>query len=266
MNLWEKDKVPFYDESLMDGFIPTLTPYIVDGAKTCVVVTPGGGYRNCCDVHEGRQIAEWFNSVGVSAFVLNYRHSPYRHPVPVTDGRRAVRMARFLSREYGYEKVGIMGFSAGGHLAGSVGTFKGDFGYEPQDEIDKESSKPDFMILCYPVISFVEYAHRGSFEHLSDNLLPEVAIELSVEKNVDSSTPPTFLFHAIKDRDVPVENSLLMASALSRYKVPFELHTFADGGHGVGLANGVAPTCHFEYIKFWTENLKNWLKNIGCLA
>jgi len=141
---------------------------------------------NCCDVHEGRKIAEWFNSVGVSAFVLNYRYNPYNHPVLVTDGRRSVRMARFLSREYGYENVGIMGFSAGGHLAGSVG-----------------------------------------------------------------------------DRDVPVENSLLMASALSRYKVPFELHTFADGGHGVGLANGVAPTCHFEYIKFWTENLKNWLKSRG---
>ncbi len=264
MNLWEKDKVPFYDETLMDGFVPTLTPYIADGAKTCIVVIPGGGYTHRARIHEGEQIAEWFNSIGMSAFILDYRHSPYRHPVPVTDGRRGVRLARSLSKEYGYEKVGIMGFSAGGHLAGSVGTFKGDFGYEPQDEIDKESSKPDFMILCYPVISFAEYAHRGSFENLSDDLKPQTAVELSIDKNVDSNTPPTFLFHAVGDISVPVENSLLMASALSRYKVPFELHTFADGGHGVGLANGNKPACYLEYTKFWTENLKNWLKSIGC--
>ena len=264
MNLWKKDKVPFYDKSLMVGFIPTLTPYIVEGAKTCVIVTPGGGYRNRAHIHEGEQIAEWFNSIGMSAFILNYRHAPYRHPVPVTDGKRAVRFARSLSKEYGYEKIGIIGFSAGGHLAGSVGIFKGDFGYEPQDDIDKESSKPDFMILCYPVISFVEYAHRGSFEHLSDDLTPRAAVDLSIDKNVDADTPPTFLFHAVGDGEVPVENSLLMASALSRYNVPFELHTFADGGHGVGLANGNEPTCYLEYTKFWSENLKNWLKSIGC--
>ncbi len=263
MYLWTKEKTPYYDEALMDGFIPTITPYIVNGAKTCIIICPGGGYRNRARIHEGEQIARWLNSVGISAFILDYRHSPYKHPVPVTDGKRAVRYVRYLAAEYGYDKdkIGIMGFSAGGHLAGSVGTFKGDFEYELQDDIDLESSKPDFMILCYPVISCIQYAHRGSFENLSDDHSPKCALELSIDKNVDESTPPTFLFHTSHDREVPVENSLLMASALSRYNIPFELHTFVNGGHGVGLANGNEPTCYQKYTMMWSQNLKNWLES-----
>ena len=210
-----------------------------------------------------------FMPFGYNAFVLHYSvkgTSDNKFPQQLIEASLAMKHIKDHADEYGIdpEKVFVTGFSAGGHLAGSVGTFKGDFGYEPQDEIDKESSKPDFMILCYPVISFAEYAHRGSFENLSDDLKPQTAVELSIDKNVDSNTPPTFLFHAVGDISVPVENSLLMASALSRYKVPFELHTFADGGHGVGLANGNKPACYLEYTKFWTENLKNWLKSIGC--
>lgn len=268
MNLWEKENVPFYNDDFMDGFIPTIEPYIKEGSTTCIVVCPGGGYRNRARIHEGIQIAQWLNEIGISAFVLDYRHSPYKHPVPVIDGKRAVRYARFMAEQYGYDKdkIGIMGFSAGGHLAGSVGCFDGDFGYDASDEIDRESSRPDFMVLCYPVISCIEYAHRGSFEHLSDDVSPKAALSLSVDKNVDENTPPTFLFHTVTDNAVPVENSLLMASALSRYKIPFELHTFSAGGHGVGLANGNEPTCFLEYTRFWSQNLINWLKSMGLIV
>jgi len=267
MYLWKKENVPYYNEEYHDGFIPSMQPYITKDAKTCIIVCPGGGYISKAAEHEGRQIANWLNSIGVSAFVLDYRVAPYKHPVPVTDAKRAIRYARYLADEYGYAKdqIGIMGFSAGGHLAGSAGTFKGDFGYEPQDEIDQECSKPDFMVLCYPVISCCEYAHRGSFENLSAEVSAKCALELSIDKNVDSATPPTFLFHTAADQAVPVENSLLMASALSRYDVPFDMHIFNHGVHGIGLANGDSPTPLVPHSDMWPENLKNWLQSMKYL-
>jgi len=267
MYLWKKENVPYYNEEYHDGFIPSMQPYITKDAKTCIIVCPGGGYISKAAEHEGRQIANWLNSIGVSAFVLDYRVAPYKHPVPVTDAKRAIRYARYLADEYGYAKdqIGIMGFSAGGHLAGSAGTFKGDFGYEPQDEIDTQSSKPDFMVLCYPVISCCEYAHRGSFENLSDDRSPKSEVELSIDKNVDCATPPTFLFHTAADQAVPVENSLLMASALSRYDVPFDLHIFNHGVHGIGLANGDSPTPLVPHSDMWPKNLKNWLESMNYL-
>lgn len=269
MYLWEKEKVPFYNEEYLDGFIPSMEPYIADKAKSCVIVCPGGGYCHKSMMHEGDQVARWLNTIGVSAFVLDYRHAPYKHPVPVTDAKRAVRYARYLSKEYDYDsdKIGILGFSAGGHLAGSAGTFKGDFGYAPQDDIDAESARPDFMVLCYPVVSCIEYAHRGSFENLSDDLSANAAAKLSIDKNVDADTPPTFIFHTSGDVSVPVENSLLMAAALSRYKVPFEIHTFnLYGYHGVGLAHGVEPTKYYPHTDMWSDNLKNWLESMGYLG
>ncbi|MBQ4630451.1 MAG: alpha/beta hydrolase [Clostridia bacterium] len=265
MELWKKGKVPHYNEDFLDGFVPSMDPHIVKGSKSCVILCPGGAYHNRSKGYEGTLVAEWFNSIGVSAFVFDYRHAPYKHPVPVIDAKRAVRYARYLADEYGYDKdkIGIMGFSAGGHLAGSAGTFKGDFGYEKQDVIDEESSRPDFMVLCYPVISFIEYAHRGSFEQLSEDRLPAAALKLSVDKNVDETTPPTFLWHTVGDNEVPVENSFLMASALSRYDIPFELHTFAKGLHGVGLANGIDRAPDIKTTAMWTDNLKNWLDTMG---
>lgn len=267
MLLWEKENVPYYNDEYLDGFIPSMQPFMVHNAKACVIVCPGGGYRNKSVDHEGVQIAKWLNSVGVSAFVLDYRLAPYKHPVPVIDAKRAVRYARYMASEYGYDKdkIGIMGFSAGGHLAGSAGTFSGDFGYEPQDEIDKESSRPDFMVLCYPVISCCEYAHRGSFENLSDDLSAKCALELSIDKNVDENTPPTFLFHTSGDPAVPVENSLLMAAALSRYNVPFEIHTFTHGGHGIGLGTDNKPNRLVPYTDMWPQNLKNWMQSMKYL-
>lgn len=266
MKLWENNIPPFYNKDYLDGFMPLVEPYIKEGAKSCVIICPGGGYSHKAMEHEGRHVAEYFNSIGVSAFVLDYRLKPYKHPIPVIDAKRAIRLARSLAGKYGYDKdkIGIMGFSAGAHLAGSAGTFKGDFGYDLQDDIDKESSRPDFMILCYPVVSCVQYSHRGSFENLSEDLSPKSARELSIEENVDKTTPPTFIFHTSGDICVPVENSLLMASALSRYEIPFEIHTFnIYGYHGVGLANGRKPAVHLEYVEMWADNLKNWLEGMG---
>ena len=267
MNLWNKEKVPYYNIDFMDGMIPSVEPYICKNSKSCVIICPGGAYHTRSRNYEGILVAKWLNSIGVSAFLLDYRHHPYKHPVPVTDAKRAVRLVRHLASEYGYDKdkIGIMGFSAGGHLAGSAGTFKGDFGYIKQDDIDKESSKPDFMILCYPVISCIEYAHRGSFANLSEHTYPKIALELSVDKNVDENTPPTFLWHTVKDDEVPVENSLLMASALSRFDIPFELHTFSIGRHGTGLADGVDRAPDIKHTAMWKDNLKNWLDSMGLL-
>ena len=261
MFLWEKDKIPFYNDEYMNGFVPEIYPYIVEGSKSCVVICPGGGYSMKAVEHEGTHIALRLNSYGVSAFVLDYRHSPYKHPVPVIDAKRAIRYARFLSKEYGYDKdkIGIMGFSAGAHLAGCAGVFTDDFGYEPIDEIDNENSRPDFMALCYPVITFGPFGHMGSFYALSSDHSEEMAKELSVENHVNENTPPTFLIHAIDDEGVPVENSLIMASTLSKHKVPFEIHTFNSGNHGFGLGDGKSIGQVTPYTDMWPNIFKNWL-------
>lgn len=259
INLWTKEKTPLFNPDIKDQAVPSITPYIKKGAKTCVIICPGGGYRNKAMDHEGVQIAQWLNSIGVSAFTLDYRVNPYTHPAPVIDGKRAVRYVRHLASEYGYDKdiIGILGFSAGGHLAGSVGTYKGDFGYEPSDEIDKESSRPDFMILCYPVVSFLNHAHIGSYHNLAGEPSLKLAKELSIENNVDTTTPPTFIWHTSGDQGVPVENSLNLALQLSKYNIPFEIHTYKDGPHGLGLAP------NFKHTSVWVDACKNWMQSMG---
>lgn len=260
--LWKKENTPLFNNEIKNQDVPSVKPFIVDGAKACVIICPGGGYAMKCSDYEGDDVAQWFNTIGVSAFVLDYRVRPYKHPVPVIDGKRAVRYARYYAEQYGYDKdkIGILGFSAGGHLAGSVGTYKGDFGYEPVDEIDNESSRPNFMILCYPVISFLNHPHIGSYHNLAEQPSLKAARELSVEYNVDNTTPPTFIFHTSKDQGVPVENSLSMAMALSKHGVPFEIHTHKDGPHGVGLGG------EYPYTALWTKECENWLKSMGYIG
>jgi len=261
INLWTKEKTPLFNPDIKDQPVPTITPYIQKGARTCIIICPGGGYARKAIDHEGIQIAQWLNSIGISAFVLDYRVAPYTHPVPVTDGKRAVRYARYLATEYGYdkEKIGILGFSAGGHLAGSVGTFDDDFGYEKQDDIDNESSKPDFMILCYPVVSFLNHAHIGSYHNLSKERSTKIARELSIEYNVSASTPPTFIWHTSGDAGVPVENSLNLAIELSKCGIPFEIHTYKDGPHGQGLAKD------YKHTSVWVDACKNWMQSMGLM-
>lgn len=240
---------------------PTLVPYLVQGGDPApaVIVCPGGGYARRAD-HEGAPVAQWLNTLGISAFVVHYRVAPYRHPNPLMDAQRAIRTVRSRAQEWNVDpsRVGILGFSAGGHLASSAGVHYDSGRPDAEDLIERESSRPDLLVLCYPVISFGPDAHKGS----QANLLGEDAdislIErMSSERQVTEQTPPTFLWHTADDASVPVENSLLFASALSRNKVPFELHVFESGRHGLGLA------AEQPGVSAWTSVCAAWLKKQG---
>ncbi len=250
-----------------DADKPSLTPFLVAagrGTGTAVIVCPGGGYRNLATDKEGDQIALRLNSLGVSAFVLKYRLGPkYHHPVELGDAQRAIRTVRYKAAEYGVmtDRIGIMGFSAGGHLASTAGTHfdAGDSG--AADPIDRLSSRPDFLVLCYPVISFTTpYTHKGSLQNLlGDNPDAKLAASLSNELQVTAQTPPTFLFHTTADATVPVENSVLFYLALRKAGVPAEMHIYERGPHGVGLA----PTD--EALSSWPSRLADWLRVHGLL-
>ncbi|MGI6081697.1 MAG: alpha/beta hydrolase [Limnochordia bacterium] len=240
---------------------PSIIPYLVTGdePRAAVVVCPGGGYARRA-AHEGEPIARWLNSIGLHAFVLRYRVAPYRHPYPLMDAQRAIRVVRFKADEWKVnpELVGILGFSAGGHLAATAGTHFEQGTPSASDPMMRYSSRPDFMILCYPVITFGEpSAHVGSIRNL---LGPEPSDELrrllSNELHVSADTPPTFLWHTANDSGVPVENSLLFAAALSRHGVPWEMHIFADGRHGLGLA------AEHPQVRAWPELCAAWLARV----
>lgn len=214
--------------------------------------------------HEGQQIAHWLNSLGITAFVVQYRLGPrYHHPVEWHDGQRGVRYARSRAAEFGFapNHVGIWGFSAGGHLASTVETHFDNGNPSAGDPIDRESSRPDFAILSYPVVSMKEpYVHHGSREHLlGDHPDPALVDLLSNETQVTPQTPPTFLFHTTTDAVVPVENSIQFYLALRKNNVPAELHVFEQGPHGVGLAATDAT------LSIWPTLLANWLRTRGLL-
>jgi acetyl esterase/lipase len=237
-----------------DGDRPSLTIYAPPARRTstAVVVCPGGGYRNLAMDHEGRQIAQWLNSLGVAAFVLQYRLGPrYHHPAPLTDLQQAIRMVRSRAAEFQVSpsRIGVWGFSAGGHLASTAAT-----------HFDSET-RPDFAILSYPVISFTtEYVHKGSRQNLlGDNPDPELVKLLSNELQVKPDTPPTFLFHTNEDTGVPPENSVLFYLALRKHNIPAELHIYERGRHGVGLASTDAT------LGTWPARLADWLRNRGLL-
>lgn len=249
-----------------DADRPTLTIYLpsTGGVGTGVVVCPGGGYGTLAMDHEGRQIAEWLNQRGVAAFVLKYRLGPrYRHPAPLQDAQRAVRFVRLRAEEFGIgpDRIGIWGFSAGGHLASTAGTHFDAGDPQAADRIDRMSSRPDFMILAYPVISFTtEYTHRGSRNNLlGPNPDPQLVENLSNEKQVTPQTPPAFLFHTDEDKGVPPENSILFYLALRKAGVPAELHVYQRGKHGVGLAP------QDPVLSTWPDRLDGWLRTRGLL-
>lgn len=242
---------------------PAITPYLVEGegGKTpAVVVLPGGGYGMRAD-HEGEPIARWLNTLGVSAFVLDYRVAPYQHPTPLADAQRAMRYVRFKADEYKLDpaRLGILGFSAGGHLAATASTHYDSGNQKAADPVERLGCRPDFSVLCYPVITMGEYTHSGSRTNLLGENPSVGDIQLmSNELQVTSDTPPAFLWHTSDDPAVPVENVLLYAGALSKNKVPFELHSFVSGQHGLGLA-----TEHPEAYA-WTALCARWLKRLGC--
>lgn len=244
--------------------VPTLTPFLVSRpAAPAVIVFPGGGYEVKAG-HEAAPIAEWLNGLGISAFVLDYRVAPYRAPLPLLDARRAVQVVRSHAAKWDIDpqRVGVLGFSAGGHLAATLGTHFEAVPWPddavPQDAAALQSFRPDALILCYPVISFGPFTHEGSAQALL-GANPSAALRdaYSAEKQVSSRTPPTFLWTTADDEAVPVENSLLFAAALSAYHVPFDLHIFASGQHGAGLAEG------HPFAAPWTTLCARWLKNIG---
>jgi acetyl esterase/lipase len=231
---------------------------------TAVIVCPGGAYGHLALDHEGKQIAEFLNSLGISAFVLRYRLAPkYRHPAPITDAQRALRFVRSRAGEFGVaaDRIGIWGFSAGGHLASTAGTHFDAGNPNAPDPIDRASCRPDFMVLAYPVIQFnSEYTHRGT----QDNLLgkepdAQLVASLSNEKQVTPQTPPTFLFHTNEDKGVPAENSIAFYLALRKAAVPAELHIYERGNHGVGLA------AKDPILATWAGRLTDWLKVRGLL-
>ena len=230
-----------------------------------VVICPGGGYGILAYDHEGAQVAKWFNRIGVAGFVLRYRHAPkYRHPTPIGDAQRALRFVRANSEKFGVAKnrLGVMGFSAGGHLASTSATHF-DLGQkDAKDSIDRESCRPDFAVLCYPVISLTEpWGHGGTKKNLlGDNPDPKLIENLSNEQQVTADTPPTFLFHTGEDTGVPVENAIAFYSACVKAKVPAELHVYQIGPHGVGLAPA-DPATHG-----WKDRLADWMKANAFLA
>ena len=242
--------------------IPTLTPYLPKEKATgaAVIVCPGGGYTHLAD-HEGRPVAEWLSSIGITAFVLKYRHGPrYHHPAPLQDAARAIRLVRTRAAEWQIDpkRIGILGFSAGGHVASTIGTHFDAGQPNSSDPVERVDSRPDVMMLIYPVITMGEFGHSGSRKQLlGDNPAAEMVKLLSNEEQVTKQTPPTFLVHTANDTVVPVENALRFADALRRVGVPFELHIYERGPHGFGLG-GSNPV-----LLGWPERCAEWLRLQG---
>lgn len=251
MQLWSNSN-PYFDSEI--GFIPYLVPYIVEGAEIGIVICPGGAYEVRAE-HEGKVYAAWLNSLGVSAFVLEYRVAPYKAPAAGCDVQRAIRVVRKELIQHGLKRIGVMGSSAGSHLAVTVSVHYDKVLYEPQDEIDEISARPDFTILCYPVIDMNNFRHDRSRINLLGNMPKKWEKDFySLHMQVTDDTPPAFMWHTANDPSVPVENSMLYAMALSEHNVPYELHIYPDGIHGLGLAE------NNSYVRQWLDSLKAWLK------
>jgi acetyl esterase/lipase len=227
-----------------------------------IVVVPGGGYGVVAFEHEGTAVARWLNERGVAAFVLRYRHAPDRHPAPLRDVLRAMRLVRSQAEAYQLrpDRIGVLGFSAGGHLAACAATmFDSPEGRSGIDELDSVSARPDFAVLIYPVITLEPpHAHAGSRKNLLGIDAPAALVaDMSVHHRVTAATPPLFLLHASDDKSVPVANIHLMHSAAVAAGVPTELHIFEKGGHGFGMRANAGP------IVIWPELVLGWMRERG---
>jgi acetyl esterase/lipase len=246
---------------------PTINLFPAPGDKAtgaAVVIAPGGGYGGVMMSYEGNDVAVWLNTLGISAIVLDYRHAGrgYHHPAPLEDAQRAIRTLRSKADEWKLDthKIGILGFSAGGHLASSAGTHFDAGKPDAADPIERLSCRPDFMVLIYPVISLTEPStHVGSRQNLlGDHPDPKLVESMSSEKQVTSQTPPTFLVSSSEDTVVPSENSVLFYLALRKAKVPAELHIFEKGQHGFGMSLNNPATS-------WTPLCANWFRVRGLI-
>jgi len=256
--VWPQGATPYASNE--DGDFPRLTLYLPSPeyrSGHIVLILPGGGYGGVCTAKEGHRPAMLFSAHGIAAAVLEYRHAPQRHPVPLLDTQRALRVLRGWASQNGLnaEQVGVMGFSAGGHLAGTSATQPDLEEGHVGDSLDAFSSRPDFAALIYPVVSLVDksFAHFGSRNNLlGENAPEELARSLSVDLAVTEKTPPMFLFHTQADQGVPPMNSLKLYEALTRHKVPSELHIYAEGAHGIGMAANHP----------WSKLLVDWIQRI----
>ena len=280
MPLWEDD-IPNYkpsddtEQADTNGIVriskvqkPDMSVYLPSKSNAtgqAVVICPGGGYSILAYDWEGTDVAKWLNSKGIAGIVLKYRFpgsksNIVRHKSPLLDAQRALRLTRYHAEEWNInpDKIGVMGFSAGGHLASTLGTHFDEVKSGIEDPVAMASSRPDFMILVYPVISFdPKFGHIGSRNNLlGKNPDQELIDRFSNEKQVTADTPPTFLIHAGDDGGVPVENSLMFYKALQEHDVPAEMHIFPEGGHGFGLA------LENEHLHTWTDLCIDWMKGM----
>jgi acetyl esterase/lipase len=246
-----------------DVDIPTLTPFLPLPEKAtgaAVIVCPGGGYTHLAD-HEGAPVAQWLNSLGITAFVLKYRLGPrYHHPAPLLDAARAMRVVRARASQWKInpDRVGILGFSAGGHLASTLATHFDSGQANARDPIDRLSSRPNLAILIYPVITMRDKTHAGSKKSLlGDNPPAELVTLLSNEEQVTKDTPPSFLVHTMTDTAVPFENSLMFVAALRKAGVPVEFHLYERGPHGFGLGRDD------PILSTWPARCADWLRTHG---
>jgi acetyl esterase/lipase len=248
------------DTPTIAAFIPASNP-----TKTAVVVAPGGGYQHLSMMKEGADIAAWLNAHGVAAFVLRYRLGPkYHSPVELGDAQRAIRTVRANAAQYGIapDHIGMWGFSAGGHLTASAGTMFDAGNAADADPIAQQSSRPDFLILSYPVITMLDpYVHKGSRTYLLGDAPTQAEEEaMSPELHVTAQTPPAFLYTTTDDHTVPVLNSVMFYSALVKAGVPAEMHIFQHGAHGSGLGAGNPQ------LSVWPELLIKWMRERGYAA
>ena len=250
--LWTKEAP--YTNASPDRFQPSIKEFKVEGSRGAVIVCPGGSYTMKAD-YEGDPVCEMLNEAGISAYTLDYRIAPCHVLAPLTDAKRAIRLLRSL----GYEKVGILGFSAGGHLSCCAATLYDSGNPGAEDPIERISSRPDAFVPCYAVTSLRKFPHFAQHipltkDHADDG---EIIRMFSAEENVTEDTPPAFIWHTASDGLVPVTNSILLAEALSEKNIPFELHIFPNGPHGMALAKD-APEAGC-----WTKLCQKWLINQG---
>ena len=245
------------------GHRPAVFKYLPEKPNgTAIVVCPGGGYAGLAIDHEGEQIAQWLNANGIAAFVLRYRHAPlYKHPIPRTDVQRAIRLVRHNAKDWGLrpDRIGVLGFSAGGHLTATAATQFNAVDPTAGDAIDKESARPDFAAPIYPVITMREdWGHRGSRNNLLGPEPPQALMdEMSLETQVTKDTPPIFIAFTTEDQAVPVKNGLAFYEACVTAGVPVEMHLFEKGKHGLGLGGEDLP------FKQWPGLFIAWLKDRG---
>ena len=245
-----------------------MTPYLPPAGKatgTAIVIFPGGGYQHLSMEKEGSDVANWLAGAGVTTFVVRYRLGPnYHHPTMLGDAQRAIRTVRARAAEWNVDprRLGVIGFSAGGHLASTAGTHFDAGNASSADAIERVSSRPDFLLLLYPVITMRDsVTHGGSrLNLLGREPAPELVRLLSNETQVTRETPPTFLVHSTDDRTVPVQNSLLFYDALKRNGVQAEMHVFEYGGHGFGLAP------KDPVLSAWTTICESWMRRHGWLT